>query len=86
MISERDYNNILATAREEGLKMGHEEGYDKGLFEGREIGREEGRKEGREEGREEERLDVARKMKDRGISISEISIITGIDKKLIEEL
>ena len=98
MISERDYNNILATAREEGLKMGHEEGYDKGLFEGREIGREEGleegreegreigREEGRKEGREEERLDVARKMKDRGISISEISIITGIDKKLIEEL
>ena len=74
MISERDYNNILATAREEGLKMGYEEG------------REKGRAQGFEEGREEERLDLARKMKNRGISISEISIITGIDKKVIEEL
>ena len=45
-----------------------------------------GYEEGREEGREEERLDLARKMKNRGISISEISIITGIDKKVIEEL
>jgi hypothetical protein len=44
MISERDYNNILATAREEGLKMGYEEG--------REEGRKKGRAEGFEEGRE----------------------------------
>ena len=50
------------------------------------MGYEEGCEEGREEGREEERLDLARKMKNRGISISEISIITGIDKKVIEEL
>ena len=35
MISERDYNNILATAREERLKMGYEEGREEGREKGR---------------------------------------------------
>ena len=94
MISERDYNNILATAREEGLKMGHEEGYDKGLFEGREEGREEGRKEGREIGREEgreegrikERQEIAKRLKNLGISDVVIAESSGLTIDQIKEL
>ena len=69
---------IITTSWPQPAKRGYEED--------REEGRKKGRAEGLEEGLEEERLDLARKMKNRGISISEISIITGIDKKLIEEL
>jgi predicted transposase/invertase (TIGR01784 family) len=48
-------NDILDTARIEGLALGREEGRAEGREEGRAEGREEGRAEGREEGRAEGR-------------------------------
>lgn len=74
MISERDYNNILATAREEGLKLGHEEGYDKG------------RAEGREEGRMKERLEIAKRLKNLGVSDAVIVESSGLTIDQIKEL
>ena len=52
-------NDVLGTAREEGLQEGREEGLQEGLQEGRE----EGRKEGLQEGRKESKITIARNMK-----------------------
>ncbi|WP_221656793.1 Rpn family recombination-promoting nuclease/putative transposase [Bacteroides salyersiae] len=52
-------NDVLGTAREEGLQEGREEGREEGLQEGRE----EGLQEGREEGRKESKITIARNMK-----------------------
>ena len=48
-------NDVLGTAREEGLQEGHEEGLQEG--------REEGREEGLQEGRKESKITIARNMK-----------------------
>jgi len=52
-------NDVLGTAREEGLQEGREEGREEGLQEGRE----EGREEGLQEGRKESKITIARNMK-----------------------
>ena len=52
-------NDVLGTAREEGLQEGREEGLQEGLQEGRE----EGRKEGLQEGRKESKITIASNMK-----------------------
>ena len=52
-------NDVLGTAREEGLQEGREEGLQEGLQEGRE----EGRKEGLQEGRKESKITIGRNMK-----------------------
>ena len=52
-------NDVLGTAREEGLQEGREEGLQEGLQEGRE----EGRKEGLQEGLKESKITIARNMK-----------------------
>lgn len=49
-------------------------------------GREEGRAEGREEGRTEEKIDIARKMKDMGMSAELISKATGVPAEVIKDL
>ena len=48
-------NDVLGTAREEGLQEGREEGLQEG--------REEGREEGLQEGRKESKITIARNMK-----------------------
>ena len=52
-------NDVLGTAREEGLQEGLQEGREEGLQEGRE----EGREEGLQEGRKESKITIARNMK-----------------------
>ena len=52
-------NDVLGTAREEGLQEGREEGCEEGLQEGRE----EGCEEGLQEGRKESKITIARNMK-----------------------
>ena len=47
---------------------------------------EKGRNEGREEGRAEEKLDIARKMKSKGFTASEISEMTGLSEDEINAL
>ena len=75
-----------AEGREEGRAEGREEGRAEGREEGRAEGRAEGREEGREEGRTEEKIDIARKMKDMGMSAEVISKATGVPAEVIKDL
>ena len=84
-------NDVLSSAKLEGLIEGREEGRKEGREEGRKEGREEGRKEGREEGRKEglekgraegiEKSNKANamKMKSLGIPADIIRQVTGLD-------
>ena len=74
MITERDYQNILATAREQG--------HDAGFAEGREAGRAEGRSAGLAEGKAE----VARKLLASGMQEVQVSEFTGLTTEQLEEL
>ena len=56
------------------------------VLEGLQQGREEGLQQGREEGRAEERLTTARKMKAKGIPVTDIAEITGLAAEDIERL
>ena len=82
-------DNIL-TERAEGRVEGHAEGRVEGLVEGRAEGRAEGRVEGRVEGRAEgehvRSVEIARKMKIKGMSVSDISDMTGLDVEEIEQI
>lgn len=71
-------NDVLDSAKLEGLIEGREEG--------REIGREEGREIGREIGREEGRLLIARNMKTKGLDNTMIADITGLTAEEINNL
>ena len=71
-------NDVLETKVLEGLQQGREEGLQQG--------REEGLQQGREEGRAEERLTTARKMKAKGIPVTDIAEITGLAAEDIERL
>lgn len=79
-------NDVLGSAKWEGLI----EGREKGLIEGREKGLEEGLREGREkglkEGLEKSRLDTARKMKIKGLDYTTIADITGLTPREIDDL
>ena len=66
----QEISNMKKAAREEGLA----------------IGRAEGHTEGRAEGRTEGKLDIARKMKNAGRPLSEISEFTGLEIQAIEEI
>lgn len=83
-------NDVIDTAREEGLSQGREEGLSQGLIQGREEGlsqgREEGlsqgliqgREEGREEGRREALVEIAQKLLSQGVDKQIVSTTTGI--------
>lgn len=60
--------------------------YREGMARGRKEGREEGREEGRAEGRAERDIEIARKMKERGMNIHLIAEMTGIPESEITEL
>ena len=74
MITERDYDNIIYTAKIEGRAEGIAEGEAKG------------RVEGRAEGLAEGKTDVARAMKTKGLEISLISELTGLSEEEIQRL
>lgn len=71
-------NDVLETAKIEGLEEGLAIGIEKGI--------EEGRKEGREEGREEGRVGLIRTMLSNGSSPSDIARMTGIDITTIQNI
>ena len=70
MITERDYDNIIYTAK----------------IEGRAEGIAEGEARGRVEGLAEGKTDVARAMKTKGLEISLISELTGLSEEEIQRL
>ena len=78
MITERDYQNILATAREQG--------HDAGFAEGREAGRAEGEARGIERGRAAGLAEVARKLLASGMPGEQVSEFTGLTAEQLEEL
>ena len=75
-------NDVLGTAKFEGLMEGRMEGRE----EGREEGRVEGRMEGRIEGEKKKQLEIARTMKTDGISTDVIAKYTGVSPTEIEAL
>ena len=79
-------NDVLDSAKLEGLIEGRAEGLTKGREEGLTKGREEGREEGRAKGRKEEKLKNAQVMKKLGIPFETIQQITGLSMEEIENL
>ena len=82
MITERDYYNMLNTAKADGLAAGLAEGEVKGRAEGRE----EGLVEGRAEGRNEEKIRIAKTLRGQGVAASIIAFATGLSEAQIAEL
>lgn len=78
----RDWYSVVQTAENKGILRGRAEGLEEGRAEGLEIGLEKGR----EKGREEEKLQIARNMKKRGISLEDIMQFTGLSLKEVEGL
>ena len=83
-------NDVLNTAKMEGLEEGRAEGHAKGLEEGRAEGRAEGLEEGHakglEEGQQEERTRNARNLKKLGVSSDVIAQATGLSLEEIAKL
>ena len=82
MITERDYYNMLNTAKADGLAAGLAEG----RAEGREEGLAEGEAKGRAEGREEGLAMAAKEMKKLGLPTDIIIKSTGLSESQIAEL
>ena len=78
MITERDYYNMLNTAKADGLAEGEAKGEAKG--------REEGRVEGRAEGRNEEKIRIAKALKENGVADNIIAATTGLSENEIAML
>ena len=79
-------NDVLSTAKLEGLEEGREEGRGEGREEGREEGRVEGREEGIMVGRQEEKIATARNLKSLNIPIAVIVQATGLSIDEIDRL
>ena len=98
----RDYHSIMETAQMDGHKAGWKEGHEAGLKAGLKEGREEGHKEGHKAGLEEglkqglqegmikgelkKQMEIAKKLKNMGLSISAIQESTGLSKEEIQQL
>ena len=74
MITERDYQNIIDTAAEDGRAEGFAEG------------RSEGFSEGEAKGKAEERVQIAKAMIAKGMDRNIISEITGLSDEELESL
>ena len=86
MITERDYQNILATAREQGHDAGFAEGREAGRAEGEARGIERGRSAGLVEGEARGKLAIARKLLASGMQEAQVSEFTGLTTEQLEEL
>ena len=93
--SEEKYKEYLADMKnehdirfftEEHEKEARRQGLEEGRAEGLEEGRAEGLEKGRAEGESEARRSIAVAMKSAGISLDQISQVTGLDQKTIEAL
>ena len=82
MITERDYQNIIDTAAEDGRA----EGFAEGEAKGRSEGKAEGEAKGKAEGKAEERALIAKAMIAKGMDRNIISEITGLSDEELESL
>ena len=86
MKNERDIIFFTKEHEKEARRQGRAEGLEQGRAEGLEKGRAEGLEKGRAEGESEARRSIAVAMKSAGISLDQISQVTGLDQKTIEAL
>lgn len=77
MLAER-VNKWIAQYKAEGRKEGKEEGKKEGLLEGRVEGKLEGKLEGM--------ATILKRMKEKGMSVTEIATITGLPEDEIQHL
>lgn len=82
----RDNYNTWNYMKEQALKEGLEEGLAKGLAKGIAKGIEQGIEIGVNKGKKENSYDIARKMKQKGLSVDMIAECTGLSKSEIEKL
>ena len=82
MITERDYQNIIDTAAEDGRA----EGFAEGEAKGRSEGKAEGEAKGKAEGKAEERALIAKALKKQGIQTSTIAAATGLSEEEVNAL
>ena len=82
MITERDYRNILETAREDGFAEGEAKGKAEGLAEGEAKGL----ADGEAKGRAAKAAEIARAMLASGMEHSLISSLTGLSQEEIKGL
>ena len=83
MMNARDIVNAKRFAAKEGREEGRAEGREEGFAEGRAEGLAKGMAEGMAKGMAEGLMEVARKMKERGMSVGEITDITGLSDEQI---
>ena len=74
----RDIKNVVDTSREEGFNDGIEKGMEKGI--------EKGIEKGMEKGIEKRNIEIAKELKNNGVSIEIIMQSTGLLKEEIEKL
>ena len=72
-------------AKQEGIEQGKKEGIEQGKKEGIEQGKKEGIEQARTEAKAE-KLEIAKKLKQTGMDIKQISEITGLAEEEIEKL
>ena len=72
--------------REEGRQEGIEQGKKQGMEQGRKQGMEQGRKQGMEQGEKNKALEIALNLLSRNMPLFDISQITGLSEKEIQQL
>ena len=79
-------NDVLESARDEGLAQGMAQGMAQGIEKGMAQGIEKGMAQGIEQGAQREKIALAKKLIAKGLSIPEISEITNLSTKDLQEL
>ena len=85
-MDERTEKEQIKRDKKQARIEGHAEGHAEGHVEGRAEGRAEGLAEGRVEGQTESQLEIARRLKEKGLPLAEIIEITGLNPELAEKL
>ncbi len=82
----RDLKNAMDYAEEQAIEKGMAKGIEEGMEKGMEKGIEKGLEKGIEKGRQEEKLNMAKKLKMKGMDIGIISEVTGLSPDEIEKI
>ena len=81
-----DMNSIKSEGLRDGMKQGLREGLEQGIRQGKEQGIKEGLEQGIKQGKEQEKVELAKKMKEKGFDIDTIIEITQLTKEQIESI
>jgi len=80
------YDYAIETAHKEGMNKGLLEGIKEGMNKGLQEGMNKGLQEGMNKGLQEGKIEIAKKMKIKGLSLSEIADLTGLSESEIDTL